>query len=480
MLTREIKCPQCGAPKISLPDAVVLCCDFCGSFVSTETGQLMRGDGMLEAYRDGIRRMVSPSAADARKMVLTVGMQRAAEEGDRQAWRLQAEEYYALLPLTNPELVPPEARSRKVGRWVRETVPVGELSTFDPEVKVAQAALGVDAAKLYQEGDKVAVARELVRSAENYYETIYAHPDYPAGAERPDVGHMARNLVRASVEAASALLGPDVAATIMRDVLQIREADGLGEGDGEVQCQNCGGHLTAEQSGYSRCPYCDGVLNTTSDPWLDNLLASWQVVAQKLEGEDRLALGALQYPLNSYHVNGVLPVVERHLDFLRAAVGWLQRAQLVEPLRTLGRSSTGDPVLLAYQDRLILALADWEPGPRPKPSSAAPDARTSKSAATPSSGDLGQDPWVVQQVAMWRSARPHLSADAVAVTLLSYAMQPFYLDGEITVAQALTFFEQAEPEVSRPDLVTAMEPFTMASMGPALDTFLSALARALR
>ena len=138
MITRQIKCPQCGAPKETLEESIMMMCDYCGSLISVETSQYFRGDGMAKLHEQAIQKLVNPTAADARKTKLTFEMQKAQEAGDRETWRMMAQEYYPLFALSNPDMVPGGGQDPGALRdWVMESMKSTELMHFDPQVKEA-------------------------------------------------------------------------------------------------------------------------------------------------------------------------------------------------------------------------------------------------------------------------------------------------------------------------------------------------------
>jgi len=77
---------------------------------------------------------------------------------------------------------------------------------------------------------------------------------------------------------------------------------------------------------------------------------------------------------------------------------------------------------------------------------------------------------------MWGQLRPHLDDDQLEMSLLSQVTTPFYLGGTIRIAQALAFFEIAEPGYSLQTMREALEVQVVAGQqNPDLAEFLGEL-----
>jgi len=343
--TRQIRCPSCGAPKESLPDAVVVYCDFCGSFVAMDTRRSFRGDQFAEWVRKGQQSLLDPSSADSRKLALQTEMLQAKEDSDRERWRLAAQEFYALLPVTDPELLPAEARSQRgVGRWLQRTVQAEELMEFDDQVRAARARCVSVAQQLTQPGDPTTAARSLLDAAEEMYRALYSHPEYPVDGSEPESRHLAREYVRASIVGLEGMLGRGVAAKIYEEVLGDEPASG-----DAVPCRHCGASLPHGDEGLERCPNCGGVVQTDEDPWMANLLATWQVAAAQMPDDPSRAIAALNHALSSYWVTKSLPEAIDVIRFLDEAVADLPKSLLAQQCRLLQQAFADEAAL---RDRL--------------------------------------------------------------------------------------------------------------------------------
>ena len=165
-----------------------------------------------------------------------------------------------------------------------------------------------------------------------------------------------------------------------------------------------------------------------------------------------------------------MPSCSRHDQFVLHA----PTTQTVQSLLKLSDSGTGH--LVRFAEQLRERLSGWQAhGPEPEePARAAPAARQAPS------GNLAEDPWVVQTVAQWKymeaSGGPQ-SEDS----LLGMALGPFYLGGSVTAAQALEFFRQARPDFSRKALLDQIRVMKMGfSDNPAISAFLEDLERELK
>jgi DNA-directed RNA polymerase subunit RPC12/RpoP len=499
VLTRQVKCPQCGAPKEALDDSVLVICDYCGSFVSLETGQYFRGDGLARLQQKSIDRLINPSAADARKLKVQHRMSEAQKADDRAAYRAAAQEYTALLAVTDPESVGgkiSDPQERKA--WAAKTAKAQELMVFDPAVKAVYAQYTEILQKLYKSEEPVADARRMMEVARNYYATLNAHPDYPF-AESGSTDSLVRSMVRSAIASMESFLGKGVARRIYTEVLGDKEST-----DGTFSCENCGAPLTAAEMEGACCPYCGGVIRVEQeDPWLSNLLATWRASAAMLPNDEALASGAINHPLASYWVNGQVPTAADAYAFLRRAVGWLPQALLQKQLRTLKMAYSEEPPLSALLEALEAKLAHWTPSDKPQPSAqpAAPGgprgvedaagttaAGGEDAAGTAAAGGedaagtaaAGADPWVEQTVSMWQHVKTSISADNLEMSLLSQALGPFYLGGQIRAAQAKMFFEKAEPGYSSRKMKKAISLMkSAAGSNPAMADFLKRLAKLL-
>ncbi|MBD3370441.1 hypothetical protein GF402_08790 [Candidatus Fermentibacteria bacterium] len=445
-LKRQVKCPQCGAPKETLKDSVLVVCDYCGSFISVESGSFFRGDGYATLQEKQMRRLVEPSAADARKTQMQMKMEECRKESDREGFRLAAEEYTALLAATDPELVPGGGGNpSELREWASSTAKAQELMQFDPEVSQVYDEYRDLLQELHSSDEPVEKARELLDCAKRCYRALIDHPDYPSevygGVEK-----MARSMVRSAVAPMEALLGRGVAHRIYVEVLGDKE-----QGD-EIVCDNCGATMSEEDIKAGRCPYCDGAMVVDEDPWLDNLMATWKGVSSMMRDDESLASAAISHPMGSYWSNRKLPEVEDALRFLRRAVGWMPQDVMKRQVANLVTAYAEEPDLAARISELGDRLEDWEPTERP-------EAETGEEApGVPEApeGDLSEDPWVIQTAAMWENVRESMDESNLEMGLLSQAMTPFYMGKSVSAEQAVAFFEKAEPDYSRREMKKAL------------------------
>ena len=466
-LKRQVKCPQCGAPKDTLKDTVLVVCDFCGSFISVESGSYFRGDGYSRLHKKQMSRLVEPSAADARKTQVQMRMEQCRREEDREGFRLAAEEYTALLAATDPELVPGGGGDpAELRQWARSTAKAQELMQFDPDVSEVYDEYRDLLQGLHSSDDPVACARELLDCAKRCYRALIHHPDYPdevyGGTEK-----MARSMVRSAVAPMEGLLGRGVARKIYVEVLGDEE-----QGD-EIVCDNCGAVLSAEDIRAGRCPYCDSAVVVDDDPWLDNLLATWQAVSSMIHDDSALASAAISHPMGSYWSNRKLPETEDALRFLRRAVGWLPRDVMRRQAAQLATAYAEEPELADRIAELGRMLEDWEPTERPEPE------ETQEEAGPPEApeGDLAEDPWVIQTAAMWENVRGSLDDSSLEMALLSQAMTPFHMGKGISAEQAVAFFNRAEPDYSRRAMKKALRLMRPGAQTDALKEFLKQVGR---
>jgi DNA-directed RNA polymerase subunit RPC12/RpoP len=481
VLTRQIKCPQCGAPKDTVSDSVLVICDYCGSFISMETSQYFRGEGFAKLQQSQIARLVNPSAADARKMKVNREMELCRQRGDRDGFRVVAQEYCALMAVTDPEMVPGGGGDpEKLRDWASRTAKAQELMFFEPEVKAAYEEYSSLVQGLYRSEEPVADAHELYAAARRYYATLNEHPDYPFADAAGSEG-LAKEMVRATVRSMESFLEKGVPHRIYAEVL----GDEQGAGK-DFSCKNCGAPLTPEEMEASRCPYCGGVIRVEEeDPWLANLLATWKGISATMPNEDTLAAGAINHPLASYWTSGRAPEADDVYAFLREAVGWLEKGVLIKQLENLSMAYSGEPELAKVMSELRQRLQGWvatsrpEPDPPPPPPPPAGSAESSPKARSPGQ-DPGQDPWVEQTVTMWEYAKSGVTKENLEMSLLSQALAPFYMGGEVRADQAVAFFEKAEPGYSKRKMKKAVALMRSASQqNPAMAAFLKVLPKHL-
>jgi len=267
VLVRKFKCPACGAPRESAGDALLVLCEFCGSVIGMDTEGRYRGAKFVEMVRDQTESFMNPTATQARMNQVAADMQRAGEGGDRESWRVLAREYYALLAARDPSLVPGGVSDpSRLATWYREAMFSGEMMTFDPEVRAAQAAYTGELTALMQGEDPVESGNRMLEAARRMYTIMVEHPDRPENLLTEGASHHAREMVRAALSSLAATLGEGVVTTIRREVLGDENAGG-----GRINCGNCGAELARPAPGESKvqCPYCGGIVEMqTEDPWV--------------------------------------------------------------------------------------------------------------------------------------------------------------------------------------------------------------------
>lgn len=476
VVTRRIQCHECGAPHQVLDDALLVVCDRCGSFVALRSEARFGGESIARRHAQGIRALVEPTAAESRKLRAQLAMADAQAAGDHESWRLWGQEYYAVLPVTDPELVPGDRGDpRAVARWVRASVEAAFLGAFDPGVRAAQAAFAAAAGRLYRAGDDpISVSREVLRKGEALQRAITEHPRYPRELATSSPARLAEELLRSTLVGAASLLGPGVVTRIRREVLGDEEVDAEALG-----CPGCGAALPAAH-GDQRCPYCGAVLHVqTEDPWVSNLVGLWQASRHQSKGDDDEALLALTLTLSSRMSGGPTPPTEAVWRFLAAGPGWLPTRSLERALGLMRHGYGEDPEIGRWLDALHEELPRWVPqGERP----AATDPLRSAGPRAPSPSDAPsdprEDPWVQQSLALWARSRDATGKDpsTLASAVLGFVMQPFYLGGTITLEQALAFLGQVEPRPPASALADAADLMRRAEVAPAADDLLRALA----
>ena len=473
MLVRQVKCRQCGAPLDVLPETLLLMCEYCGSFIGLDTERIFSPDAIVEAHRKVLSALVSPSRLQARSMQLAVAMERAKEEGDRRAYAALAQESAAIFMAINPDRAPrdPEALTRQVKQMAKTM----ELVAFDDEIARLKAV--VDSAtgaltRLSRESTIEAVRRLLVAN-EAFYQALFVHPDYPAEGQE-DPGRLAAEATRLAVESVAGILPPGTVEHVLETLFDAQSQKGE-----QVSCSNCGAAVdVGELERTGRCPYCGGLIRVwTESFWLTRLKGTWEVTRQSTKREHH-AMAALQILLGT----GEAPSADDMVAFLQWSVPYVSRSELGDSVRLLMQTyGDSDPELVRTLRALESRLVDWTPTahepPHPTPSAASSVPDTPPPSPT---GDLSEDPWVIQTGILWTKSKPTILPDKLEASLVSMALNPFYLGATTTVAQALEFFRQAEPNYSRKRMMEYVELLLSARQdeGP-LSAFLEELLSAL-
>lgn len=473
IVTRPIQCIQCGAAHQVLDDALLVICEYCGAFVAIQAAKHWGGEALAHRHERNIRALIEPTAADARKLEAQRAMSEAQARDDRATWRLWAREFYAMLPLTDPEMVSGNPDDpQQVRRWLRQSLQAAELSTFDPAVRRAQGRYAAAAGALYRARDPVATAREALAAAEDLYRVMFEHPEYPRELASADPAHMAREMVRSSLVGAATMLGPGVVARIRQHVL----GDEVIEGP-TIQCRGCGSSLPATH-GTRRCPHCGAVVDVeVEDPWLSTMVGLWRTSREQAEDDVAEAMLVLTLGLSSYFSRKTLPPAEAIGRLLAAGPAWLPAAALQQAADRMRFGYDSEPRVVAWLDQVSTTLRGWvprgeRPAPPPPPEVIPYDAPLA---------DPGADPWVRQSLSLWAmTPKTTLDPDSLPTTIIGFVLNPFYMGGSVSLAQALAFIEAVEPRPDREALAEAAELMHRAEAAPGAGPLLAALAAALR
>lgn len=357
MLTRQMHCKQCGASKETLDDALVIMCDFCGSFITLETAQLFSGDSMEKQTSEAMRRAVNPTKAEARWIELAQMMHQAQQDGQLGGWRTIASEYYALLPLVQPNAVPIEfCRGQRLKEWIQSTVKSAELTAFDPELSEQNQLVRDQIAGFYQAEDKEKLAAELLTSWTAFYQNLYNHPEYPQDQIRLDPADTARDVLRATVKGMESLIDPAVLKNIRQHLLGDRAAGG------EIRCDNCGAQIDKSAQAAQRCPYCHGRIASSSgdNAQVEVLLGTWHMVAKALPDDEVMKVGqAINHVVIPGVSTGNPPSFETVWNFLQQAMGQCSQASLsqaISNMRPMQQNFEGYKEIL---DQLMEKLDQW-------------------------------------------------------------------------------------------------------------------------
>ncbi len=475
IVTRRIQCTRCGAAHSVLDDALMVVCDHCGAFVALQAEAHWGGASMADRHAAQLRALVEPSRADARKLQAQLGMADAQAQGDRERWRLWAREYHALLPSTDPVLVVGDPNDpRQMERWVRQAMKAAELSTFDPGIRAAQGRFASTAGTLYADADPIAAARATLREAERLYRAMFEHPDYPQDLAAGDPAHMAREMLRSTLVGAATMLGPGIVTRIRQEVLGDETTEAS-----QLRCEGCGSPLPPDH-GTQQCPYCGALVEVaTEDPWVSTMVGLWQTTRDQASDDAAEAMLIITLGLSSFFSRRALPPVESMLEVIAAGPAWLSPEALHSAIDLMCLGYDSEPSVVTWLAQLRDAVSRWTPrGVRPEP---APRFSPRPVAPTPG-GDLGDDPWVVQTLALWNHGRGSHARDpaGLAMTVLGFMLNPFYLGGSISVDQALAFMERVEPRPEHDAMIDAVDLMLQAEATPVATPMLEALAAALR
>lgn len=464
-----------------MDDAIVIACTFCGAIVGRDTRHVWDPKRIAEHHDEQLQAMLRPTAVQARQQLLGARMYEASERGDRETWRMLSQESLTLLALTNPAQVGFTARDRaRFGSWLRAALVMGELGTFDPDVKSAQNGFGSAAGALLRADDPVAEARRVLESARAMYRAYANHPDLPPDALPDGIEAHARTCARQAVASYEPMLGPGVAKRIYAEVF----GDAVADAAAGAHCRSCGAALASGED-LVACRHCGAVVAMTAeDPWLRASLASWELARADLVKRERL--DGTEPVLAALHVL-LLPYYQRPRDahvspddafaFLARVIPWIPRADVergIALLRTANEASRRDDLLAA----LLARTPGWtcEPSLRPTTVRRPP-------LAPPTLEE--QQAWIVGSLATFSYSRDACERDPqkLVETLYGIATAPFHFSEvsdapPVTVDAALGFFAQAAPNYDR----AAMHAFCMRMAPchadrPSLRDFLVALAQ---
>jgi DNA-directed RNA polymerase subunit RPC12/RpoP len=447
MLVRQFKCPSCGASRDSLEESITVVCAYCGTIIAIDSSGGYRGHGFAETVRRSNETFLDPTAADVRKMQLAGEMHQAHTAGDRERWRLLASEYYALLAVTDPHMVPAHVKQQEDFRqWYREAVECGEIMMFDPEVRALfERVTALAQALVTDGGDRVASIEEMVAAGTAYYRLLKEHPDLPRGVLSGPPDHHGRQLVRTMLASMEATLGPGEAARIYREVFGEAALDS----EARNTCTNCGAPLDTDQveGGYLTCPFCDAVIQLSGDPWIESTLAMWEAQLDDLgkrgvlDGQEA-AMAVLSLTMLPFHTGGRPPDPDTAYTFLVLAVPWLEASILGEAIGLLLSGHGDTPELKRFLKALQAKLGEWVPDPSRRPD---PEAATTGAAG-------GQ--WADMQAALWKQSPRTTNLEE---SLIGMCLMPFYQGSSVTAAQALDFFGKTGERTSKRKLREAAD-----------------------
>jgi len=355
MLTRQIKCKKCGAPKEALDDAIVVMCDYCGAYVSVETDQLYEPESLAQRAKEGLRRALNPTRTEKRWQELAEKMRQAGEAGDRKGWRAAAEEFNALQPLVDPSMIPEDKRKGEgLRKWIKDTVAVSELCTFDPAISAAEKRAAGVLSGLYTGADALETARRYIEARTECNRLLQGHPDYPQDMDRPDPTQLARDTLRSALKGMGSMIPSDTLRSIRLELLGEKQG---GEGS---TCANCGASISPETIESGRCPFCGGrVAVSSDDPQLEALVANFSAVSATIEDDIVLAITAVNMPLAPAMSGGDPPSVETLFRFLKTVLGHLQVAQVKQAVGQLKHLQSSFPKLGPVFDELYEKLKEW-------------------------------------------------------------------------------------------------------------------------
>jgi DNA-directed RNA polymerase subunit RPC12/RpoP len=295
MLRRSIKCAHCGASKEAADDAVVIVCDFCGSYICIANEQLWKPENIAERTKEAMRRALDPTAAEA--------------------------------------------------RWQK----LAEIIAFDSDLRSLEARGAEIIAGLHKGEDPFAVAEAYLQARRDCDRRLFAHPDYPAGMDRPDPEQSARDALRTILRGQGFIIPAEAMERIQRELLGDRETK-----KGST-CDNCGAAIDADTVQSGRCPYCGGrIAVSAGDSQVQGLLSIFAAVQATVADEQTLAVTAINLALAPVFSGGTAPPADVVDAYLQQAWKGRDPDLLRKALQTLGPMAASHPSL----GSLLKAIGD--------------------------------------------------------------------------------------------------------------------------
>ena len=424
--------PTSQSPRARSPS----CAATAGAFVGTDTSKF-HGEGLTELHAASTRRMVDPTAADARVALLHHELQQAQQSSDRVPWRVLAGELYALMLLDGRAEVPAGLGGREGRRlWMEAAVRHHELSVFDAELLQLQHTTNAAVGELL--GTDLSIA-ELVQRAERvlaaalaFSEAVYDHPEFIATGHETPAKRLAQDRLRTSLATYQTMLGPDRVGQILHRVLGDEDASS------GHRCNHCGASFDAKH--LSVCPHCQGRVSVVqSGQELETLVALWSTQAREhaTSTNAQQAVAAVSCALTSWYLRHEPPTVDLMTAFLQRTVGHCSQQDVVAAATMLATAFEDQAPLAERLRALTVALESWtETGTPPAPPTAGP---------TPSNPEA----WIETNLAQWAYIRASTKEADRPAALVTMMLTQFFLGATLDAQTGLTFAQRAEPQGRR-------------------------------